>query len=133
MTERLALIHERSAAGPALRWSHSGPPVPVPLATSARPVVGGIVALMKRTVRRSVSWYVTPQVSGLLVALARLQELAATTLGHHRHDLNRVARRLGYVEGGASVYRSRLTEIESRLADVERKVGLETPSDPERG
>ncbi len=140
---RLSLIRQRMAAEPPGARSPVGAPlpvrngnvpsVPIPAATSARPLVGGVIALLKRAARRSVSWYIAPQVSALRAALTRVQEHATTAGLQYRQDLNRIMRRLGYAESGASIDRSRLTEIESRLADVERKVGLETPSDPERG
>jgi glycosyltransferase involved in cell wall biosynthesis len=136
--ERLELIHRRRAAGQLGALSPSDPspyfrnsdlfPLPVPQATSTRPLVGRTISLMKRAARRSVSWYVTPQLNALQSALALLRGHVTMTSRHNRHQLNRVARRLGYIESGVSESGSRLADLENRLADVERKVGLDPPS-----
>jgi glycosyltransferase involved in cell wall biosynthesis len=136
--ERLELIHRRVAAG---QFGAPSPfdassyfrnadllPLPVPQATSTRPLVGRTISLMKRAARRSVSWYVTPQLNALQSALALLRGHVTMTSRHNRHQLNRVARRLGYIEGGVSESRSRLADLENRLAEVERKVDLDSPS-----
>src|SRR5262245_937740 len=61
-----------------------------PSAVSHRPVIGSLVVLIKRIVRRSVRWYVAPQLEELRLRLAACEQRPSTPPDALRADLLRL-------------------------------------------
>jgi len=61
-----------------------------PSAVSHRPVIGSLVVLIKRIVRRSIRWYVGPQLDELRARLAGCEQRANTTPEALRAELLRL-------------------------------------------
>jgi chromosome segregation ATPase len=61
-----------------------------PSAVSHRPVIGSLVGLIKRIVRKSIRWYVAPQLEELRVRLTGHEHRASTTPNALRAELLRL-------------------------------------------
>jgi hypothetical protein len=61
-----------------------------PSAVSHRPVIGSLVVLIKRIVRKSIRWYVAPQLEDLRARLAGHEQRASTTPDALRAELLRL-------------------------------------------
>jgi chromosome segregation ATPase len=61
-----------------------------PSAVSHRPVIGSLVVLIKRIVRKSIRWYVAPQLEELRTRLAGHEQRASTTPDALRAELLRL-------------------------------------------
>ena len=65
-----------------------------PGAVSHRPVIGSLVVLIKRIVRKSVRWYVAPQLDDMRARLAAYEQRASTTPDALRAEFLRLEHRI---------------------------------------
>jgi chromosome segregation ATPase len=65
-----------------------------PSAVSHRPLIGSLVVLIKRIVRKSIRWYVAPQLEDMRAKLAAYEQRASTTPDALRAELLRLEHQL---------------------------------------